>query len=68
MSPKGETSEHAAMVENRENMADLAATLTAEQGKTLVDAAGDVFRGLAVVEAAAPIGTLQLGELPQSVA
>ena len=34
----------------RENMADLAATLTAEQGKTLADAEGDVFRGLEVVE------------------
>ena len=32
----------------RENMADLAATLTMEQGKTLLDAEGDVFRGLEV--------------------
>jgi malonate-semialdehyde dehydrogenase (acetylating)/methylmalonate-semialdehyde dehydrogenase len=34
----------------RENMAELAALLTAEQGKTLPDAEGDVFRGLEVVE------------------
>src|SRR5690606_23356731 len=46
----------------RENMASLAATLTAEQGKTLADAEGDVFRGLEVVEHAASIGNLQLGE------
>lgn len=52
----------------RENMTDLAATLTAEQGKTLVDAEGDVFRGLEVVEHAANIGTLQMGEFAQNVA
>ena len=52
----------------RENMAHLAATLTAEQGKTLVDAEGDVFRGLEVVEHAANIGTLQMGEFAQNVA
>jgi malonate-semialdehyde dehydrogenase (acetylating)/methylmalonate-semialdehyde dehydrogenase len=52
----------------RENMSDLAATLTAEQGKTLVDAEGDVFRGLEVVEHAANIGTLQMGEFAQNVA
>ena len=47
----------------RENMGELAALLTAEQGKTLPDAEGDVFRGLEVVEHAASIGNLQLGEL-----
>ncbi|MEG2963771.1 MAG: aldehyde dehydrogenase family protein, partial [Janthinobacterium sp.] len=52
----------------RENMADLAATLTMEQGKTLLDAEGDVFRGLEVVEHAANIGTLQMGEFAQNVA
>jgi malonate-semialdehyde dehydrogenase (acetylating)/methylmalonate-semialdehyde dehydrogenase len=51
----------------RDNMADLAATLTAEQGKTLADAEGDIFRGLEVVEHAANIGTLQLGELAENV-
>ncbi|WP_036144132.1 CoA-acylating methylmalonate-semialdehyde dehydrogenase [Luteibacter sp. 9135] len=52
----------------REHMAELAATLTAEQGKTLPDAEGDVFRGLEVVEHAAAIGNLQLGELANNVA
>lgn len=52
----------------RDNMAELAATLTAEQGKTLADAEGDVFRGLEVVEHAASIGNLQLGELANNVA
>ena len=52
----------------RENMSELAALLTAEQGKTLPDAEGDVFRGLEVVEHAASIGNLQLGELANNVA
>ncbi|AYC33138.1 CoA-acylating methylmalonate-semialdehyde dehydrogenase [Pseudomonas cavernae] len=52
----------------RENMQELAAILTAEQGKTLADAEGDVFRGLEVVEHAAAIGNLQLGELANNVA
>ncbi|RZL54001.1 MAG: CoA-acylating methylmalonate-semialdehyde dehydrogenase [Variovorax sp.] len=52
----------------RENMAELAAILTAEQGKTLPDAEGDVFRGLEVVEHASAIGNLQLGEIANNVA
>ncbi len=52
----------------REHMRELAAILTAEQGKTLPDAEGDVFRGLEVVEHAAGIGNLQLGELANNVA
>ncbi|MFL6626650.1 MAG: CoA-acylating methylmalonate-semialdehyde dehydrogenase [Vitreoscilla sp.] len=52
----------------REHMKELAALLTAEQGKTLADAEGDVFRGLEVVEHAAAIGNLQLGELANNVA
>jgi malonate-semialdehyde dehydrogenase (acetylating)/methylmalonate-semialdehyde dehydrogenase len=52
----------------REHMQELAALLTAEQGKTLLDAEGDVFRGLEVVEHAANIGSLQLGELAHNVA
>lgn len=52
----------------REHMHELAAILTAEQGKTLADAEGDVFRGLEVVEHAAAIGNLQLGELANNVA
>ena len=52
----------------REHMKELAALLTAEQGKTLADAEGDIFRGLEVVEHAANIGTLQLGEYAENVA
>ena len=52
----------------RENMQELAAILTAEQGKTLADAEGDVFRGLEVVEHASAVGNLQLGELANNVA
>ncbi|WP_349571331.1 CoA-acylating methylmalonate-semialdehyde dehydrogenase [Azotobacter salinestris] len=52
----------------REHLKELAAILTAEQGKTLADAEGDVFRGLEVVEHAAGIGNLQLGELANNVA
>ncbi|GAC1631289.1 MAG: CoA-acylating methylmalonate-semialdehyde dehydrogenase [Nevskia sp.] len=52
----------------REHMKELAALLTAEQGKTLPDAEGDIFRGLEVVEHAANIGTLQMGEMATNVA
>ena len=52
----------------RENMTELAALLTAEQGKTMPDAEGDIFRGLEVVEHAAAIGNLQLGEHATNVA
>ncbi|WP_137974448.1 CoA-acylating methylmalonate-semialdehyde dehydrogenase [Pseudomonas sp. F(2018)] len=52
----------------RDNIKELAAILTAEQGKTLADAEGDVFRGLEVVEHAANIGNLQMGELANNVA
>ena len=52
----------------RENIKEVAAILTREQGKTLPDAEGDVFRGLEVVEHAANIGTLQMGEFANNVA
>ena len=52
----------------RRDMKKIAAVLTAEQGKTLPDAEGDVFRGLEVVEHACSIGTLTLGELAENVA
>jgi malonate-semialdehyde dehydrogenase (acetylating) / methylmalonate-semialdehyde dehydrogenase len=52
----------------RENMQDIARTLTAEQGKTIPDAEGDIFRGLEVVEHACSIGTLQMGEFAENVA
>ena len=52
----------------RKHQREIAEILTAEQGKTLVDAEGDVFRGLEVVEHAANIGTLQMGEMARNVA
>jgi malonate-semialdehyde dehydrogenase (acetylating)/methylmalonate-semialdehyde dehydrogenase len=52
----------------RRDMKKLAACLTAEQGKTLPDAEGDVFRGLEVVEHACGIGSLSLGEMAENVA
>src|SRR5688572_9031092 len=45
----------------RRDMKKIAAVLTAEQGKTLPDAEGDIFRGLEVVEHATAFGTLTLG-------
>jgi malonate-semialdehyde dehydrogenase (acetylating)/methylmalonate-semialdehyde dehydrogenase len=52
----------------RRDMKKIAAVLTAEQGKTLPDAEGDIFRGLEVVEHACSIGTLSLGEFAEQVA
>lgn len=52
----------------REHMDELAEILTAEQGKTIADARGDVFRGLEVVEHAASIGNLQMGDYVENVA
>src|SRR5580698_2869748 len=52
----------------REHTSRIAQTLSAEQGKTLADAEGDVFRGLEVIEHACSIGTLQLGEFAENVA
>jgi malonate-semialdehyde dehydrogenase (acetylating) / methylmalonate-semialdehyde dehydrogenase len=52
----------------REHLSRIAQTLSAEQGKTLADAEGDVFRGLEVVEHACSIGSLQLGECAENVA
>ncbi|MGA7776437.1 MAG: CoA-acylating methylmalonate-semialdehyde dehydrogenase [Paraburkholderia sp.] len=52
----------------REHMPRIAKTLSAEQGKTLPDAEGDIFRGLEVVEHACSIGTLQQGEFAENVA
>src|SRR5580693_6579056 len=51
----------------RENMTRIAQTLSAEQGKTVADAEGDVFRGLEVIEHACSIGTLQMGEFAENV-
>lgn len=52
----------------RQHSSRIAAILTAEQGKTLSDAEGDIFRGLEVVEHAASIGTLQQGAFAEQVA
>ena len=52
----------------RRDMKKIAAILTAEQGKTLPDAEGDIFRGLEVVEHASGIGNLVLGEIAENVA
>src|ERR1700674_2429502 len=51
----------------REHMSRIALTLSAEQGKTLADAEGDVFRGLEVGEHACSIGSLQLGGFAENV-
>lgn len=52
----------------RKNMTRIAEVLSSEQGKTLADAEGDVFRGLEVVEHASNIGNLQMGEMANNVA
>ena len=52
----------------REHSEELAALITEEHGKTLPDAAGEVGRGLEVVEHACSITSLQLGELAENAA
>ncbi|KAF9603292.1 hypothetical protein IFM89_034641 [Coptis chinensis] len=51
----------------RRDIDKLALNITTEQGKTLKDAHGDVFRGLEVVEHACGMGTLQMGEFVSNV-
>ncbi|KAH0909100.1 hypothetical protein HID58_032421 [Brassica napus] len=51
----------------RKNMDELALSITTEQGKTLKDAHGDIFRGLEVVEHACGMATLQMGEYVPNV-
>ena len=51
----------------REHTEDLAASITKEQGKTLPDARGDVFRGLEVVEATCHVGGSLMGETQENV-
>lgn len=46
----------------KDNLKELARIITLEQGKTLADAEGDVFRGLQVVEHACSVTSLMLGE------
>jgi malonate-semialdehyde dehydrogenase (acetylating)/methylmalonate-semialdehyde dehydrogenase len=52
----------------RDNSKRIAEVLSAEQGKTIADAEGDIFRGLEVVEHACSIGSLQMGEFAENVA
>jgi malonate-semialdehyde dehydrogenase (acetylating)/methylmalonate-semialdehyde dehydrogenase len=52
----------------RENTAQLAEMITREHGKTLLDAEGEVGRGLEVVEHACAITSLQLGEYAENAA
>ncbi|XP_069116535.1 probable methylmalonate-semialdehyde/malonate-semialdehyde dehydrogenase [acylating], mitochondrial [Argopecten irradians] len=52
----------------KDNISDLAKNITLEQGKTLIDAEGDVLRGLQVVEHCCSIPSLQLGETLSGIA
>ena len=52
----------------KDNADDIAAMITKEHGKSLVDSAGDVFRGYEVVEHACSFGSLAQGESMQGVA
>lgn len=52
----------------RDNTDELAGLITKEQGKTLPDAAGDVFRGLEVVEQACAASILSMGESNENLA
>ena len=52
----------------RANFEELAVNVSVEQGKTLADARGDVFRGLEVVEFACSVPTISMGELMENVA
>ncbi|XP_071800445.1 probable methylmalonate-semialdehyde/malonate-semialdehyde dehydrogenase [acylating], mitochondrial [Asterias amurensis] len=52
----------------KENLGEIAKSITLEQGKTLIDAEGDVMRGLQVVEHTCNITSLQLGESLPSIA
>lgn len=51
----------------REHTEEIALSITTEQGKTLADARGDVFRGLEVVEAACGAGSLLMGETAENL-
>lgn len=52
----------------RENETELAEAITLENGKTLADAKGDVFRGLEVVEASCHLAPAMMGETLESLA
>lgn len=46
---------------------ELAEAITREQGKTIIDARGDVFRGLEVIEHACGLAGLMMGETMENV-
>jgi malonate-semialdehyde dehydrogenase (acetylating)/methylmalonate-semialdehyde dehydrogenase len=48
-------------------MEELALSITTEQGKTLADARGDVFRGLEVVETACNMASTTMGETVENL-
>jgi malonate-semialdehyde dehydrogenase (acetylating)/methylmalonate-semialdehyde dehydrogenase len=52
----------------QEHTNELALSITTEQGKTLQDAKGDIFRGLEVVEATCAIGSTIMGETAENLA
>ena len=52
----------------KDNLNALAETVAEENGKTLEDAKGDVFRGIEVVEFACSLPTLLMGETAENVA
>jgi len=52
----------------RENTEALAKVLTEEQGKTIADAKGDIFRGLEVVEMSCSVPMMMQGETLMNVA
>lgn len=51
----------------RDNTPALAESITTEQGKTLADARGDVFRGLEVIESACGAAPLLMGETMENL-
>uniref|UniRef100_V9KQ64 Methylmalonate-semialdehyde/malonate-semialdehyde dehydrogenase [acylating], mitochondrial n=1 Tax=Callorhinchus milii TaxID=7868 RepID=V9KQ64_CALMI len=51
----------------KDNMKEIAKIITLEQGKTLADAEGDVFRGLQVVEHSCSVTSLMMGETLPSI-
>lgn len=52
----------------RDNLHDVAKSITREQGKTIADAEGDVLRGLQVVEYATSVPSQTMGEVTHTVA
>ena len=52
----------------KQHQDDIAQTLSLETGKTFSDAQGDVWRGIEVVEQAANIASLMMGETTENVA